>query len=82
MIERDAKDVPDIVWEYWGWYETSLQYPGLYSIDNHRSSCHIRLCEYYKLSREKTREITDHMQDFQTACELHDSLLELKNNAE
>ena len=76
-IEPNAKYVPDVLWEYWGTVTFMLEHPKLYGMDDKRSDCHERLCEYYKLSVGVTREITDHLDKYRNAVEVHEALEEL-----
>ena len=77
-IEPSAKHVPDVAWEYWGWFETMQDVGALYGLDARRAECHVRLCEHYGLERDATAEITDHMDKLENACQLHDALVELQ----
>jgi hypothetical protein len=53
--ELNAKDVPQIAWEYWGLVSFCLDNPGLYGMDKRRSDCHERLCKYYNISTDISR---------------------------
>ena len=78
-IEPSAKEVPDVAWEYWGQIETMNSQPGLYGLDEKRSACHKRLCLYYKLTEPESRQVTDHLDKYENACQMHDALIALKS---
>lgn len=77
-IEPSAKDVPDVTWEYWGIIDSMRNHPGLYILDELRGKCHVRLCKWYGLSRDVTKTITDNMDKYDNACQLHDALMDVK----
>ena len=77
-IEPNAKKVPSVVWEYWGWIHTDLP-AGMYGIDQKRSECHDRICQYYKLDKEITRQVTDNIDRYENAVQLHEALKDLQN---
>ena len=72
-----AKEVPDVCWEYWGWIDTMETNRGLYGLDEKRVECHDRLCEYYKITKEQSKIITDNLNNYTDAVELHFALLDL-----
>lgn len=72
--ELNAKDVPQIAWEYWGLVSFCLDNPGLYGMDKRRSDCHERLCKYYNISKRKCRQITDHLNKYENAVQMHEVL--------
>lgn len=73
----NAKEVPNITWEYWAIVELMLDDPSLYHMDTKRSECHKRLCNYYGLSKENSRQITDHLNNIPDAVMLHHELKKL-----
>jgi hypothetical protein len=73
-----ASNVPKITWEYWGWIETMQNNPGMYVLENRRTDCHNRLCEYYKISKEQSRTITDNLNKYRDAVDLHFALVKLQ----
>lgn len=74
-IEPNAKDVPQVAWEYWGTVEFMLDNPGMYIMDDRRSDCHDRLCKHYKLSKDATKVVTDNLDKYDNAVQMHDALL-------
>jgi len=72
-----AKDVPKVVWEYWGWTHSGLP-AGLYGMDARRSECHDRLCKLYGLTKEQTKEVTDNLDKYEDAEFLHLALKQIK----
>ncbi len=80
MIEPSANEVPDVAWEYWGWIDTMRQHPGMYGLDGKRAECHDRLRKHYKLDKEKTRTVTDHLDKYENAAQMHDAFLLLKES--
>lgn len=77
-IEPSAMKVPNVAWEYWGWIETMNNMPGLYGLDKKRSACHKRLCGHYKLTETQSRDVTDHLDKYENACQMHDALISIK----
>ncbi len=76
-IEPSAKQVPDVAWEYWGWTHPGIL-AGMYGMNQHRTECHKRLCDHYDLSREETQAITDNLDRYENACQMHDALVEVQ----
>lgn len=62
-------DIPDCLLEYCGMIDFMEHYPGLYSTDNRRAELHDKICEYYGLTKEKTKVITDNLHK---VCEYFD----------
>lgn len=81
MSLTGVKEVPEIAWEYWGLVSFMLKCPGLYTCDSMRTDCHDRLCEHYGLSKEQSRTITDRLDKFRDAAEMHFALKELAADA-
>jgi hypothetical protein len=79
-IEPDAKNVPAVTWEYWGIVDFMENNPGLYGMDERRTDCHNRLCTYYRIRKSTSRTITDHMDRYENAVQLHEALKENGNN--
>jgi hypothetical protein len=79
-ITNNALKVPDVCWEYWGWYETMRDHRGLYGLDSKRSECHERLCVHYKIKKEDSKQVTDNMHKMVDAVDLHNSIIKLKEN--
>jgi hypothetical protein len=73
-IEPDAQNVPTVAWEYWGIVSFSIENPGLYGMDEKRTNCHERLCQYYKIAMRDSRKITDHLDKYKNAVQMHDAL--------
>lgn len=70
-----ASEVPKVTWEYWGWIEFMRGNPGMYGLDNKRSECHDRLCEYYKINKQISKSITDNLNKYRDAVDLHYALI-------
>ena len=73
-----AADVPDIAWLYWSLVDTMRSSPGMYWLDEHRTSLHERLCIAYDLTREQTKVVTDHLDKYATAVEMDLALRKIK----
>ena len=73
-LTLNAKEVPNVAWEYWGIYEFMRDNPGMYGMDSKRRECHIRLARHYKFMVECTKEVTDHMNKLEDAVQLHEAL--------
>ena len=73
-IEPDAQNVPKVAWEYWGIVSFSMENPGLYGMDEMRTNCHERLCQYYKIAMRDSRKITDHLDKYKNAVQMHEAL--------
>ena len=73
-IESDAKYVPRVMWEYWGIISFCKDNPGLYGMEERRTDCHERLCHHYRISKEESREITDHLDQYENAVQVHEAL--------
>ena len=74
-IEPNAKYVPKVAWEYWSIISMMMENPGLYGMDKQRTNCHERLCQYYKISKKDSRKVTDHLDKFENAVQMHEALL-------
>jgi hypothetical protein len=77
-IEPNAGDVPDVAWEYWGWILTMRNNPGMYGVNERRENCHERLCAHYRISREQSLSVTDHLNKYENAVQMHDALRALR----
>ena len=82
MIEPNCRQVLDVAWEYWGIYEFMDEHPGLYGMDKKRVNCHERLCLHYKLEREDTLIVTDHLNQFKNAVQMHEALVKIKEKVD
>ena len=78
MVGLGLDKMPDMLWEYWGLIETMQNNPGLYGLDDKRSKLHDKICAYFKLSKEKTKTITDHLDKYKTAVDLWFAFLDLQ----
>ena len=76
------KNIPKIVWQYWGLIEFMLKHPGLYGMDDRRIKAHNELCKEFGLSKEETKVVTDNLDKYDNAVDLYYALMELKNNKE
>lgn len=77
MNLTNAMELPEVTWEYWGIIETMQSHPGLYTLDDMRSKCHDRLCKEYGINKKDSRKVTDHLDKYQTAVDMHDAFIEL-----
>lgn len=74
-------NVPDVTWRYWGILEFMQSLTSaIYGMDARRTECHEELCAYYKLTKEKTKEVTDYMDKLENAFDLHEALTKLREN--
>jgi hypothetical protein len=78
MSLTGAKQVPEIAFEYWGWVDTMINNPGMYGLDMRRSECHDRLCSQYKIEKETSRKVTDHLDKYSDVVEMHYALIALQ----
>jgi hypothetical protein len=70
--------IPDIALEYWGWTHPPVGIvPGMYGIDQHRSASHDELCIEYGLDKEITKQVTDHLDKYETVADMHSALEKL-----
>ena len=76
-LTQNAKEVPNVAWEYWGIYEFMRDNPGMYGMDSKRRECHVRLARHYKLMKGCTKAVTDHMDKLEDAVQLHEELKDL-----
>ena len=83
-LSLEAENVPEVAWEYWGWIETMSDEGisgSLYGLDSRRSECHERLCGQYRISRELSRTVTDHLDRYRDAVDMHYALMRLKTDS-
>ena len=76
-IEPNAKYVPDVSWRYWGIITFMQDYPGTYGMDNQREACHKELCAHYKITKEVSKRVTDNLDKYDNAVQMHEALGEL-----
>jgi hypothetical protein len=76
-----AEDVPDVAWTYWSLVDTMRSAPGMYGLDERRTRLHEELCRVYKLTREETLSVTDHLDRCETAVDMDLALRKVKANA-
>ena len=79
----DVREIPNVAWEYWGWIETLLKEgvpSSLYGLDAKRAECHARLCEVYGINKENSRSVTDNLDLYADAVDMHIALLNLKTD--
>ena len=75
-----AKQRPLVAWEYWGWCDTLKKHGCLYGLDNKRTDAHDRLCAHYKIRKERSKKVTDHLDKYSDAVEMHFALVKLKES--
>jgi len=80
MIESNTQNVPKIAWEYWGIVTFCMNNPGMYGMDERRTDCHVRLCQYYKISAKNSRNVTDHLDKYKNAVQMHEALKEASHD--
>ncbi len=80
MVGLNAKEVPKVAWEYWGLIQSMLctDMRGLYHLEDMRSECHDRLCQHYGIEKTISKAVTDHLDRFEDAVDMHHALQELK----
>ena len=72
---------PDIALEYWGWTHPPEGIAmGMYGLDERRCESHDELCKWYGLDKETTKRVTDHLDKYETAWDMHEALLQLKDS--
>lgn len=82
--------VPSITRDYYVLVMVTLSSlpPGMYGMDEKRAELHAKLCEYYELPIDVTKQVTDNMDKIEFAsaglhsalCDLRESRLNKKNN--
>ena len=58
-IEPDVKNVPKVASEHWGLISFCMKNPG--------TDWRKRLCQYYKINKKSSKEITDHLDKYENA---------------
>jgi hypothetical protein len=43
-------------------------------MEERRTDCHERLCHHYRISKEDSREVTDHLDKYENAVQVHEAL--------
>lgn len=76
MVSRNAKNVPQVVWEYIGIVEFMSGNPNLYGMDAKREALHDELCAHFKVPKEATKYITDNLDKYD-AVEMWDEFKKL-----
>lgn len=71
-------DIPDVALEYWGWtHPPEGIVMGMYGLNERRANCHERLCFWYGLSKENSKQITDHLDKYEMVWDMHIALEKL-----
>lgn len=74
-----VKEVPQITWIYWETIRLMREYPGMYHLDEKRTKEHDELCEYYKIDKEVSRKVTDNLDKYVDAVDMHYALKKIKS---
>ena len=72
--------VPEVTRDYYRFVMTTLPEigAGMYGMDQRREDFHLKMCEFYGLTKEETKSITDNMDGIKYGSEgLHSLLCEL-----
>jgi len=80
-IRENAGEVPGIAWAYWSMVRlTSVESWGMYGMEERRTNLHDDLCKHYGMDRETTKQVTDHLDRYECAVDMHDALVAMKVN--
>jgi hypothetical protein len=75
-----ALDVPNCVWSYMTVVQMMMESPGLYGMDDQRAKLHEEIIAFYGVTREQSRQITDHMENIEHGAELHHEFVMLRKS--
>ena len=73
-----TQEMPDIAFAYWSHVDLMSQYPGMYGLDSQRAKYHVLLCKAYGLTKEQTKIVTDNLNRYETAVDMHIDLMLIK----